>query len=168
MSTKAPLTIQWHPNRSVTMPNLLAQNVSLNGMVTVPPSPSASNTRCASSTLSKLSAIETPWMPLYGAGRGVSGIEERTVRKFEPGVHDPVEMFWRAAIGKRGVPVGHDAELTAENLRVVAHRLGAGPVECEVGDRLQHMVAPCAGGRKVSPCRARLAGRACDRGGHLR
>src|SRR5580698_2596378 len=46
----SPLTTQWHPNLSVTMPKPLAQNVGANGMPTLPLSANASNTRLACAT----------------------------------------------------------------------------------------------------------------------
>src|SRR4030095_6935809 len=49
--TSAPFTIHGVPKRSTTMPKASAQNVLFSGMVTRPPSASASNTRVASATV---------------------------------------------------------------------------------------------------------------------
>src|SRR3954451_20845942 len=54
-------TIQGMPNLSTHMPKPLAQNVLLNGIVTVPPPASALNLRSASATSVNVSEMEKPW-----------------------------------------------------------------------------------------------------------
>src|SRR5690606_25857306 len=64
------LTIQFAPNRSVSMPKRRAHSVSAIGIVTWPPSASALKTRSASPGSSTLSDTALPWMPGYGSGVG--------------------------------------------------------------------------------------------------
>lgn len=63
---------QLTPNRSVTMPKVLAQKAGAIGMVTVPPEASASKAPWASSVVSYCRASIMPFMPSKGMPGGTS------------------------------------------------------------------------------------------------
>ena len=127
----AQLTIQGTPKRSVSMPKRLEKNVSPIGIVTVPPSLSALNSRSASATVSTCSVTAKPLrLSASGPSEAISTASP-TVRRAWMTLC--AISAWIVRAGRRVAVVHHGLDLPAQRLLVEPHRFGALVGEEDVG-----------------------------------